>query len=279
MAKFFKHPWVIVCVIALITVFFALQLPKARMDNNTAAFLTEDNPVRILNRHLEAEYGDEITILVGLERPYGTVFDSAFLSRVREYTEAAENLELVKDAKSLMSTQYISSDSESIIVTSLVDKGFSGTPEEIAELKRRIASWDLYQGSLVSNDLSATQIVVTINASSDESGNPEVTAALQRLRDMAKETFAGYAKVYTAEQPVVAATFTESAIIDMRVLIPLVIIVVLAVLVVSFRRFSYVALPLLTVIVASVWAVGAMPLLNVTLTTLCVILPIILVAV
>jgi hypothetical protein len=60
-----------------------------------------------------------------------------------------------------------------------------GTQEEIAELKRRIASWDLYQGSLVSRDLSSTQIVVTINASSDESGSPEVTAVLTRLRDMA----------------------------------------------------------------------------------------------
>jgi predicted RND superfamily exporter protein len=87
---------VIVCVTAAITVFFASQLPKARMDNNMIAFLPEDDPARIINRHLEAEYGDEITILVGLERPYGTVFDGPFLSRLREFTRAAENVELVK---------------------------------------------------------------------------------------------------------------------------------------------------------------------------------------
>ena len=279
MEKFFKHPWVIVGVTAAITVFFAAQLPKARMDNNMTAFLPADNPARLASKHLDAQYGEEITIILGLERPYGTVFDSAFLSRLREYTKAAEDIELIKEARSIMSTQYITSDSESIIVTELVDDGFSGTPEEIAELKRRIASWDMYQGALVSDDLSSAQVMITINASSDDAGNPEIVALLLRLRDMAKEMFAGYAAVYTAGQPVVSATLSESARIDVRALVPFVILVLIAVLVLSFRRFSYVLYPLLTVLIAAVWAVGAMPLLGVKLTMICVILPVILIAV
>jgi predicted RND superfamily exporter protein len=91
--------------------------------------------------------------------------------------------------------------------------------------------------------------------------------------------FSGYANVYTAGQPVVAATFSESAIIDMRSLIPLVILVVLVVLVFSFRRFSFVTFPLFTVIVASICAAGAMPLLHIELTTICIIIPIVLIAV
>ena len=209
MEKFFKHPWVIVGLIAAITVFFAAQLPKARMDNNMTAFLPAGNPARLASKHLDAQYGEEITIILGLERPYGTVFDRGFLSRLREYTQAAENIELIKEARSIMSTQYITSDSESIIVAELVDDGFSGTQEEIAELKRRIASWDMYQGALVSDDLSSAQVMITINASSDDAGNPEIVAILLRLRDMAKEMFAGYATVYTAGQPVVDGALVE----------------------------------------------------------------------
>lgn len=266
-------------VIAGITVFFAFQLPKARMDNNMTAFLPDDNPARIITKHLEAEYGDSIAIIVGLERKYGTVFDGAFLSRIREFTDAVENIDMVKDTNSIISSQYIISDSESIIVADLVEDDFSGTPEEIAELKRRIASWDLYQGSLVSDDLSATQVMVKINAASDDSGNPEVVAVLMQIRGMAKEMFAEYAEVYTAGQPVVSATLSESSISDFTYLVPLVVMVLLAVLVLSFRRFTFVALPLLTVVIASVWAVGAMPLLGITLTMLCIILPVILIAV
>jgi predicted RND superfamily exporter protein len=277
--KFFKYPWVIVGVTALITIVFALQLPRVRMDNNISGFLPDDNPARVISKHLEAEYGDEIMISLGLERPYGTVFDGAFLARIREFTQAVEDIELVKDTNSIMSTQYITSDSESIIVTDLVDEDFSGTPEEIAELKRRIASWDMYQGSLVSDDLSSTQIVVRINASNDEAGSPEVTAVLIQVRDMAKDMFSGYASVYTAGQPLVSATLTESAITDVVVLVPFVILILIAVLVISFRRLSYVELPLLTVIIATILTIGAMPLLGVTLTILCVILPTILIAV
>jgi predicted RND superfamily exporter protein len=277
--KFFKHPWVIVGVIAVVTVFFAVQLPKAHMDNNMTAFLPKDNPARITTDHLEEEYGDEITIVVGLELSYGTVFDRTFLSRIKEFTEEAEAIELVKNTNSLVSAQYLTADSESIIVTDLVSEDFSGTSEEIAELKRRLASWDMYQGSLVSEDLSAAQIAITINAASGEAGNPEVVAVLMHLRDIAKEMFAGYASVYTTGQPVISATITESAFADVMGLVPLVIVVLIAVLVFSFRRFTYVTLPLLTVVVATIWAVGAMPFLGVTMTMLSIVLPVILIAV
>jgi predicted RND superfamily exporter protein len=266
-------------VVAAITVFFALQMPKAQMDNNLANFLPRDNPARITTDHLEAEYGDEIIIVVGLERPYGTVFDRVFLSRVKEFTKAVEDIELVKNADSLMTTQYITADNESIIVTDLVGEDFSGTQEEIAELKRRLASWDMYQGSFVSDDLSAAQIMIKINAAPGDTSRPEVLAVLTKIRDMAKEMFAGYAAVYTAGEPVLEAAINESVGTDVMVLIPLAIAVVLAVLIFSFRRFSYVTLPLLTVLISVIWAVGAMPLLGVAMTILSVILPCMLIAV
>jgi predicted RND superfamily exporter protein len=277
--KFFKHPWVIVGVIAAVTVFFAAQLSKAHMDNNVNVFIPDDNPARITTKHLEAQYGDEVTIVVGLERPYGTVFESAFLSRIKEFTEEAEAIELVKSTNSLVSAQYLTADSESIIVTDLVGEDFSGTPEEIAELKRRLASWDMYEGSLVSDDLSSAQIVIKINAAADDSGSPEVVAVLTCLREMAKEMFGDSAEVYTTGQSVISATITESAFADGTSLVPLVIVVLIAVLVFSFRRLSFVTLPLLTVVIATIWAVGAMPFLGVTMTILSIVLPIILIAV
>ncbi|MDR1024165.1 MAG: MMPL family transporter [Treponema sp.] len=279
MEVFFRRPRITAGVIGLITLFFGFQLSRARMDNNIMAFLPEDIPERIIARHFEEEYGDEIAIMVGLERPYGTIFDRPFLMRIREFTDAAENIDLVKETDSIMSTRYITSDSESIIVTDLVAEDFSGSDEEIAELKRRIASWDMYQGSLVSGDLSATQIVITLNAAPDESGDPEVAAVLIRLREMAKEMFRDFANVYTTGQPVVSTTLSEAAYTDLFALVPLVFVVLLAVLLFSFRRAVYVALPLLTVVIAVIWAVGAMPLFGVTLTMLSITLPVILMAV
>ena len=279
MEQFFKRPWGIVAVIALITVFFAAQLPKAGMNNNLNSFLPNDIPERVIARHFEEEYGDKIMILVGLQRPYGTVFDGAFLSRIREFTTALEEVALVYDTNSVMSTRYITSDRESIMVTDLVGEDFSGTAGEIAELKRRLDSWDLYQGFLVSDDFSSTQIVVTLDAVSDEAGNPEVIASLVRIRELAKEMFTGFAEVYTAGEPVVSATITEAALADVVFLVPLMLLVLLVVMVFSFRRASFVALPLFSVVVVIIWTIGAMPLFNVQLTILSIMMPVIIGAV
>jgi predicted RND superfamily exporter protein len=272
---FFKHPWVIVAVIAAVTVFFAAQLPKAGMNNNLNSFLPNDLPERVIARHFEEEYGDKIMMLVGLKRPYGTVFDGAFLSRIREFTAALEDIPLVYDTNSIMSSRYITSDSESIMVTDLVGEEFSGTAAEIAELKRRLDSWDLYQGFLVSDDFSSTQIAVTLDAVSDEAGNPEVVASLVRIREVAQEKFSGFAEVYTAGESVVAAAITETALADVVFLVPLVLLVLLVVMVFSFRRVSFVALPLLSVAVVIIWTIGIMPLFNVQLTILSIMMPVI----
>jgi predicted RND superfamily exporter protein len=279
MRKLLAYPAFVLGVIAVITVFFAAQLPRVELDNNNIRFLPKENEARIISEYLDDTFGGQTIILIGLERPYGTVFEPEFLTRLRDYAKSAETIEFVGDVNSLMSTQYISADGETIIVDDMVSDDFSGTPEEIAELKRRISSWDMFRGSLVSNNFAATQIVIKLDVSTEESTSPEVTASLVRIRDTARETFKGMANVYVAGQPVINATINESMILDNILLIPLVVIVVLAVLFFSFRRLTFVMLPLLTVIVAVVWTVGAMALLDIKLSIITTILPVILTAV
>ncbi|MDR1030842.1 MAG: MMPL family transporter [Treponema sp.] len=279
MERFYKQPIIIVAVIAVITLFFAAQLPRAELDNNNMRFIPKEHEARVISEHIDDVLGPSVMILVGLERPYGTVFDPAFLERVKDYSQAIELVEFVKSVNSIMSTQYITGDADSIIVTDLVAEDFMGTPEEIAELKRRIMSWDLYRGALVSDNLSATQIIVNLDVTTEEAGRPEVIASLVNIRETAKEMFAGSAEVYVTGMPVISATINEAMETDLLVLIPLVVIVVLAVLFFSFRRFTFVALPLLTVIIAVIWTIGAMPLLGIKLSILSTILPVILIAV
>ena len=279
MEKLFKRPVLIVGIIAVITVFLGIQLPSVELDNNNLRFVPEDNPARVITEYIDETFGGQVIILVGLERPYRTIFDKSFLQLIREFSQAVENVDLVKSVNSLMSTQYITGDSESIIVSDLVPDYFSGTPEEIAELRRRIASWDLFRGALVSDDLSATQILVTFNVMSIDVSRPEVAQSLARIRQIANEIFAGEAEVYFAGQAIVNATINESMIEDNIVLLPLAVIVVLGLLFFSFRRFIFVILPLSTALIAVVWTVGLAAMLGIRLSTITTIMPIILIAV
>jgi predicted RND superfamily exporter protein len=277
--KFFKHPWLIVLVIAVITVFFALQLPRAEIDNNNLRFVPLDDPALLVSKGIDETFGSSLFILVGLERKYGTVFDRDFIIKIGEYVKWLEEIPIVENVNSLITTDYISGDGDSIVVEKLVADDFSGTPEEIAELKRRILSWDMYERTLISDDLAATEILIPLDIVSDDAGKPEVIANFVRIRDKAREVFDGHADVYVTGMPVISATINEAVNADLALLVPLVVIVVLAVLFFSFRHFTPVTLPLLTVVVAAVWSIGAMPLFGVKLSVITTVLPVILVAV
>lgn len=279
MEKIFKHPWAVVGVIALITVFFALQLPRAEIDNDMNGFVPEDNEVQIISENIKDLFGEEIAMFVGLERKYGTVFDQTFLARIRDFSDIVEQIPIIKEVTSILTMPYITADGNSIFVTDLVDEDFTGTQGEIAELKRRLASWELYQGSTVSENFAATQIVVTLNISMEDLRQPEVEADIKAIRAAAGGIFSDLAEIYLTGQPVMTSVANESMQTDIRVLVPLVLVVILVVLFFSLRRFTFVALPLLTVVISVVWAIGAMPLLGFKLSIVSIILPIILIAV
>jgi predicted RND superfamily exporter protein len=279
MRKILKQPWLVVTVITLLTAFFALQLPKSELDNNNFRFVPEDDPALKTSEKIDDIFGSSLFILVGLERPYGTVFERDFLNRLREYTSRIRDVPIVEKINSLADSDYITGDGDAVIVEKLVSDDFTGTDEEIEELKRRVLSWDMYDRSLVSDDFSATQVLVSLNIKTEDSGLPEVTADFLRIRNIAREMFKDLAAVYVTGMPVISATINESLNADLIFLVPMVIVVVLAVLFFSFRRLTAVMLPLLTVLIATIWSIGAMPLFGIKLSVLTTVLPVILVAV
>jgi len=279
MEKLYKRPWLIVIIISLITAFFMLQLPGVELDNNNLRFVPPDDPALKTSQRIDSMFGSSFFILIGLERRYGTVFDREFLSRMRDYSNEMEKIPIVKEVTSLMNTDYITSAGDAIIAEKLAGENFSGSAEEIAELKSRLLSWDLYEDSLVSDDFTATQILIPLSINSDEAGSSVITAYFLQIRDTAREMFSDLATVYVTGMPIIVSTINESMNADLELLVPLVVLVVLTVLFFSFRRLTPVILPLLTVFIAVVWSVGAMPLFDIKLSVISTVLPVILVAV
>jgi predicted RND superfamily exporter protein len=279
MRKLYAYPWLIVAAIGLITVFFALQLPRAELDNNNLRFVPLNDPALKTSQRIDGAFGSSFFILIGLERQYGTVFDRDFLNRIREYSDTIAEIPVVKDVTSLISADYITSDGDAIVAEKLVGDDFTGSPAEIAELKRRLLSWNMYERSLFSDDFTATQILIPLTIASDEATSKEVNAYFLRIRDLAHEMFGDIASVYVTGMPIITATVNEAMNADLRLLVPLVTLVVLLILFFSFRRFTPMVLPLLTVLIAVIWSVGAMPLFGIKLSVISTVLPVILVAV
>jgi len=279
MKRIYKHPWLIVIVTAAITVFFCFQLPKAELDNNNLRFVPPDDPALETSQWIDKMFGSSFFILVGLQRPYGTIFEREFLDCIRNYTSIIEEIPIVRSVTSVINADYITSSGDAIIVEKLMDSDFSGTPQEITEFKRRLLSWNMYEKALFSDDFTATQILVPLTISADEAASKEITGQFLQIRDTAREIFDGKAAVYVTGMPIIIATVNEAMNADLKLLIPVVILVVLLILFFSFRAFTPVVLPLLTVLISVIWSVGAMPLFGIKLSVISTVLPVILVAV
>jgi predicted RND superfamily exporter protein len=278
MEKLFRHPWLILAVIVVVTLFFALQLPRAELDNNNIRFVPASDPARITSSYIDETFGSSIFILVGLERKYGTVFDSAFLNQIRDYVARIERISMVGKVYSIVNADYISRDGESVLVNPLVPRDFAGTGEEIAELRNRLLSWDLYENTLISDDFTATQILVPLNLTEENYGSSELVREYLQVRDIAQASFAGMADVYVTGIPIIAATINEAVAQDIKLMIPLVILVVILIVFIPFRNLGATFLSLVSVLVAVIWSIGAVPLLGMKLSVISTVLPVILIA-
>lgn len=283
MNKFF--PWIIICVIAAITIFFAFQLPKAVFDNDISNFIPSDSEEMKAFDAQQELYGSSDILLMALRNPKGTVFEKDFLLKLQDLTKRLEALPQADTVTSLTNTDYIRGEGDSIVVSPLVGDDFTGTPEEINVLKKGLLSWDLYKGSLVSDDYRSTQILVSIRdfGDQDKQGkSPQVDnkqVIYEEIQRILVETGISNQDVYLAGFPVMAVLLSKNMSKDLMFLIPLVLLVLIICLYLSFKRLGGVVLPLLTVVITSIWTLGLMVVLDIKLTLMATVTPVVLVAV
>ena len=275
----YKHPRIILCIILGITLFFALQLPRVRFDNNNFRFIPESDPARIADAEMAKLFGDSVPLLIGIQRKYTSVVDLEFLRKMQELDTRLLALPLVKKVVSLTTTTHIDSIDDSIVTEKLVPEVLTGSQEELNTVTERLRSLDLYNRSLVSDDLKSTQTIIFLDVKQEESGTPETVAVCREVMNIAAEWDCPDSVTYVTGAPVFSEIVNEATSHDLMFLVPIVIVVVSGALFFSFRRFTGVFLPLLTVIISCIWAIGAMALLQIPLTILSTVLPVILIAV
>ena len=279
LVSFYKHPRTMTTIISLITVFFAWQLTRVHLDNNNFRFIPKKDEARIVMNEISNRFGDEVPILVGIEREYSNILDFKFLQEVKKLSDELAKVPLVKKTTSIINSPHIESRNGDMSSSLLVPEDFQGKKEEILEIKKKIRDWSMYEKSLVSDDLKSLQIFIFLNVKNEESGTEEAMSSCKTIMEKVDAWKFRDSKTYITGMPVFSEVVNEATSHDLRVLIPLVILVVVLVLFVSFRRFSGVFLPLLTVIVSTIWAIGAMGLFSVPLSILSTVLPVILIAV
>jgi hypothetical protein len=273
--RFYDHPWMIIAAILLITAYLTMQIPKLVIDNDVEIFIPTENPAKILNEETKAIFGSSDIIDVAMKVNHGDVFSKGNLKTVDKLTREFEKIDGVDEVTSLINSDYIEGTSEGMEVADLVEDMKDN--EDIEKLKSKIISWrEMYGKSLVSNDFKSTQILVKLKENLDAKQKEMI---FHELRTVIDENQGETGIFYTAGSTVINVLQGEFMQKDVRALIPFVILIVLISLYLSFGRMGGVILPFITVIISTLWTMGLMAALGISITMVATSIPVLLIAI
>lgn len=275
MNVFFKHPKLIIIITGIITLFFSWQLIDVSLDNDVLSFIPDDHPEVVKYYDNEEQFGGDRIFAIAVESVSGTIFTADFIELITNLTEDFKTIKYDVEVSSFANTSYIEGTSNGIVVKPLLEN-YEGTVDDILKFKERLLSWDLYEGSLFSRDFSAAQILVKLNTLPTETERNNIYTHIENTLSKINDPSINW---YITGLPAVTYLISNNMEADLINLIPLVLLVVISTLYLSFRRLGGVILPLLTIIISIIWTIGLMSMLNISLSMLDTIIPVLLVAV
>ncbi|HDM90504.1 MAG TPA: RND family transporter [candidate division WOR-3 bacterium] len=264
------------CVLTgILTVFFAFGLERAKVESDVVKWLEQDDPAVRLFDYIGKNYGGTSLALVAVETD--DVFSPQTLRLIRDLTETFSNLQGISSVTSLTNILDIRKTDEGLEVTKLIDK--DDLPEDTSELrklKEYTLSRDLYRGKIVSADGRITLITIMLQNGADKT---YLARKIREVAEDAKSRYPGEVRLYYGGIPMQMEEVNDMVLDDMKKLIPFVSLVVIVVLFLGFHTVRGILLPLLVVILSSVWSLGLMGWLNVPLSIVSNIMPVLLIAI
>lgn len=266
-----KFRWWIILGVLGITVFLGLQISKVTINPDVIASLPDTDPVARLYKEIGEEFNGNDLGIIALEGD--DVFTADMLRYVQEVTDSVRFTTGVLTVTSLTNILDIRSSEWGIEIGKLIaEDALPRSEEELESLRRYVLSREMYRGTIVSEDATSTAVIFTIDPGVDKKAlSGEIRRKIMALQLPVKLYFGGL--------PMMLNDINDLILKDIVWLIPIVALLIIAILTVSFRTYRGVLLPLLNAGIAVIWTIGLMPLMGKELTIITNAIPVVLLAV
>jgi len=269
-----KHRFAVILGTVLLTVFFAVQLTNLKVNSDILSYLPKDDPAVVLFNKIGDQFGGNSLALVALEN--SNAFSRESLEHIHKLTERFKAVDGVSTVTSLTDVLDIKKTPEEgggIEIGKLIDPNTLPTTEkQFQQLREYTLSKDMYNGRLVSADGTVSLIICRIREGADKA---QVARELKELVQSANLP----EKIYFGGIPFQLLDVSSIIFKDLKLLVPLVLLLVFITLFLSFGHLRGAIIPLLSVAISTTWTLGLMSLFGVPLTVISDIIPIILIAV
>ncbi len=269
-----NHPGWTLGMVGLVSLFFMGVLLTRGIEFKTdfKKFLPKDEAAFQRLDRAEATYGSQDLFLVSIVAEE-TIFKLSTLRKFKEMEEELADLPGVDEVQGPATAYVIYGTVDSVVV----EKAMEAIPKDpkeaenfVKNYRERVMGDRNIKGWLISEDGRAGAISIKLKPGADA---PTVVQAIQEIIEQGPE------KVYLAGEPVLRSVMAQSMVRDMRVLVPFVVIVMVFVLLLSFRSVRGVLLPIAVVLFSTLWAIGTMALVGAPMTPFGVIMPVMLIAI
>ncbi len=267
------HPWVVIGVVAALTVGALFAVPHLTTVTDFKEYMAKKDPAVQAMDRAEARYGSQTFFMVSIVAP-DTIFKPETLEKIASLRKELAAIPGVDEATGPLNAQIIIGTEKSLLVgPAAPNEEVPKTPEAMAKYRERVMDSRMLRDYIISSDGKAATISLKLKKGTEE------TAVAKKVVEIVDKYNTGPEKIYIAGLPYMNLVLAESMSKDLRVMLPIVILVITVVLFLSFFSLRGVGLPLLVVVLSTIWAVGAMALAHVPMTIMSFIMPVILMAI
>ncbi len=266
-----KLKWVIIIIVIGLTAFLGYQIKDLKIDSDIISSLPDDDPAALLYKNIGKEFGGNDMGMIIIETD--DVFKKEVIEYVKQITDTLSVSDGIATITSLTNVLDIKGDEWGIEIGTLLDEyDLPDTTSELAALKDRVFSKDMYKGTLVSEDGTSTLILFTMADGVDKQ------AVAKNIKE--KITKIGIPeKLYFGGLPFMMNDISSLIVSDIVRLIPITFLLITFILFLAFKTARGVILPMLTAALSVIWVLGTMVLFGYELSMISNITPIILLAV
>ncbi|MGB1562588.1 MAG: efflux RND transporter permease subunit [Sinimarinibacterium flocculans] len=262
-------------VFVLLTVFFALGLPRVQVKTVFSEMLPQDDPfVDVYRDH--PGFGSPLTVMAVIRHRDGDIYNPETLRKVWDFTRAIDRAPSV-DHEQILSiatekARYAEATPDGIDMRPLMSDRPPATVEEVAALRARVADASQVRRFLISRDEQSALVMATFI----EEGL-DYAEVFSFVNDLAERATDERHEVQVAGMPILIGTVYGFE--RQMVLISVVTIgVIVLALIFRMRNTVGVLTPIITSATAAIWAFGFVGWLAISVEPLLMVVPLLLTA-
>ncbi len=245
-----EHPRTVIVIALVITLLFAVQFLRIKIDTDPENMLEADQPDRVFYDRIKEDFGIYDMIVLGITDEQG-VFTPETLGKLQRIVNEIVNLKgiIADDVMSFATTNNVTAEG-GLLTVDLIMEEPPETDEEVASLRQAIYDNPIFVEQLVSKDGKGVAIYIPIE-------QKDMSYRISKeIENIVEAELTDGQQYYLAGLPVAEDTFGFEMFLQMGIMAPLAMLVIFVILWFIFRKLTLIISPMIVAMLSVIWGMG-----------------------